>query len=302
MPGGGGMGGMGMMDGTSTVAADELRAQSRALRKKAQKQLIGNNAEAGGAIINEAAALEQAEELLAKGKDDRDDKKPGEDRSRPAAAPETATVHREGPSVTYHLRARLTVPSRNDQQLIEVARIEMKPDYYYKAVPVLTSHVYRLADLVNRSEYVLLPGEATMYVGSDFVGRMNLPLVAIGERFTVGFGVDPAAPGRAAARQEAAQRAGRQPGPQLRVPDHGRQLQVRAGQDAGLGPPAPGRGRGGGRQPGRADAQAERRPDLCPQGAAGEPAALGPRRSSRARPARRRRRSPTSSSWSTPAT
>ena len=54
----------------------------------------------------------------------------------------------------------------------------MKPDYYYKAVPVLTPHVYRLADLVNKSEYVLLPGEATMYVGSDFVGRMNLPLVA----------------------------------------------------------------------------------------------------------------------------
>jgi hypothetical protein len=38
---------------------------------------------------------------------------------------------------------------------------------------------------------VLLPGEATMYVGSDFVGRMNLALVAIGERYTVGFGVDP---------------------------------------------------------------------------------------------------------------
>ena len=57
------------------------------------------------------------------------------------------------------------MPSRNDQQLIEVARIETKPEYYYKAVPVLTSHVYRLADLANKSEYVLLPGEATMYVG-----------------------------------------------------------------------------------------------------------------------------------------
>ena len=98
---------------------------------------------------------------------------------------------REGPSVTYHLKARLTVPSRNDQQLIEVARIELTPDYFYKAVPVLTPHVYRLATLTNTSEYVLLPGEATMYQGTDFVGRMNLPLVAIGEQFTVGFGVDP---------------------------------------------------------------------------------------------------------------
>jgi len=30
-----------------------------------------------------------------------------------------------------------------------------------------------------------------MYVGKDFVGRMSLPLVAIGEQFTAGFGVDP---------------------------------------------------------------------------------------------------------------
>ena len=30
-----------------------------------------------------------------------------------------------------------------------------------------------------------------MYLGADFVGRMNLDLVAIGEHFTAGFGVDP---------------------------------------------------------------------------------------------------------------
>jgi uncharacterized protein (TIGR02231 family) len=163
-----------------------FRDQSRELRKKAQAELIGQRAEAGKAFINEAAALEQAVELLAR-KDDQADAEPAD---QPRAAPGTVAAH-EGPSVTYHLRSRLTVPSRNDQQLIEVARIETKPEYYYKAVPVLTAHVYRLADLANKSDYVLLPGEATMYVGSDFVGRMNLPLVAIGERYTVGFGVDP---------------------------------------------------------------------------------------------------------------
>jgi uncharacterized ParB-like nuclease family protein len=84
------------------------------------------------------------------------------------------------------------VPSRLDEQVIEVAKIEMPPEYYYKAVPILTSHVYRLAELTNRSDMVLLPGDATMYIGTDFVGQMNLPLVAIGEKFTVGFGVDPA--------------------------------------------------------------------------------------------------------------
>jgi uncharacterized protein (TIGR02231 family) len=89
------------------------------------------------------------------------------------------------------LKSKLTVPSRYDEQLIEVARIELSPDYFFKAVPILAPHVYRLANLTNKSEYVLLPGEATMYVGKDFVGRMSLPLVAIGEEFVAGFGVDP---------------------------------------------------------------------------------------------------------------
>jgi hypothetical protein len=75
--------------------------------------------------------------------------------------------------------------------MLEVARVDLKADYYFKAVPVLSPHAYRMADLVNKSNLVLLPGEATMYAGTEFVGQMNLPLVAIGEQFTVGFGVDP---------------------------------------------------------------------------------------------------------------
>jgi hypothetical protein len=161
----------------------QFRDQSLSLRKKAQKELIDNNVKLGGVYINEAAALEQCEELLVALKKD--------EAGAADAKVEASASNREGPSVTYHLRARLTVPSRNDQQLIEVARLDMTPDYFYKAVPVLTPHVYRLANLTNKSEYVLLPGEATMYVGTDFVGRMNLPLVAIGEQYTVGFGVDP---------------------------------------------------------------------------------------------------------------
>jgi hypothetical protein len=154
--------------------------QSQKLRAQAQTELNGNNSYVGGTIINEAAALEQTEELLNPVAVDFNNKL--------AAIPPGP---RDGPSVIYHLKSKLTVPSRNDEQLIEVARIELAPEYFYKAVPVLTPHVYRQATLTNKSEYVLLPGEATMYVGKDFVGRMTLPLVAIGEQFVAGFGVDP---------------------------------------------------------------------------------------------------------------
>src|SRR5262249_46597749 len=69
--------------------------------------------------------------------------------------------------------------------------IELPAEPYAKAVPVLTPRVYRLAKLTNQRDLVLLPGEATVYVGGDFVGRMRLPLVAAGEPFIAGFGVDP---------------------------------------------------------------------------------------------------------------
>jgi len=149
--------------------------QAKQLRAQAQREMRDNNNDfAGNISLNSAAASEQYADLLAK-------EEPGEQ----------AGPVREGPSVAYHLVDKLTVPSRADQQFVEIARIEFEPTYYYKTVPVLSQHVYRLADLTNKSKYVLLPGEATMYVGTDFVGRMTLPLVAIGEQFVAGFGVDP---------------------------------------------------------------------------------------------------------------
>jgi uncharacterized protein (TIGR02231 family) len=161
----------------AALAGDpELEEQVRNLRAKAQKDFNQRKQSTGVGLFNTAAALDQSWELL-----------------NPEAAVRRgcASAVREGPSVTHHLSTRLTVPSRTDEQTLEVARIDMPPTYYYKAVPILTSQIYRLADLTNRSDYVLLPGEATLYVGTDFVGQMNLPLVAIGESFTAGFGVDP---------------------------------------------------------------------------------------------------------------
>ncbi|MBL8796886.1 MAG: mucoidy inhibitor MuiA family protein, partial [Planctomycetia bacterium] len=153
----------------------ELNDQLRDLRAQAQKDFNEKKEASGAGLFNRAAALDQSFELL-----------------NPDAALRRGCsfATKEGPSVAYHLNSKLTVPSRNDEQIIEVTRLEMSPDYYYKAVPVLTGHVYRLADLTNKSNYVLLPGDATMYIGSDFVGQMSMPLVAIGEQFTAGFGVD----------------------------------------------------------------------------------------------------------------
>jgi hypothetical protein len=177
---GGGMGGMGggmagMGNGGSLEQS--LASQASTFRGQAQQALIGNDVKTGGEFLNQAAALDQTNELLAPG---------GEEKAKAGAGEAGAA-----PTVTHHLSGKLNIPSRRDPLLVEVAKQEMKAEFFAKAVPVLSPRVYRMAKLANSGESVLLPGEATMYVGSDFVGRMTMPLVAVGEPFTVGFGVDP---------------------------------------------------------------------------------------------------------------
>jgi hypothetical protein len=158
----------------------ELAKEAEMLRQKALNEIKQNNFKDATKYWNSAAAQEQNRDLMKSKEELQAEQMKG-----------LKAFNDEGPSVTYHLPNRYSVPSRADEQVVEVAKFSLQPKYYYKAVPVLSKNVYRLADLVNKSNMILLPGEATMYQGNDFVGRMSLPLVAVGEEFTAGFGVDP---------------------------------------------------------------------------------------------------------------
>jgi len=149
-------------------AAGNYRIGKKGEQKEAARQL------------NEASAYEQNLDLM----------RPRDEVLAQAKKLHVESSTTDGPSVTYHLPSKLSVPNRNDEQMVEVVKLSLAPKFYNKAVPVLNRHVYRLADIVNTSEHVLLPGEATMYQGTDFVGRMPMPLVASREEFTAGFGVD----------------------------------------------------------------------------------------------------------------
>ncbi|MDB5312337.1 MAG: hypothetical protein JWO38_6539 [Gemmataceae bacterium] len=162
-----------------TAYAKDLEKQAKDQRRLAADNYTQKKSEAADKQQNDAAALEQFRDLLL----EKDELAKADPAGRGPVG--------DGPSVTYRTKGPMTVPSRNDEQVLEITRFDLTPRFYYKAVPVLTPNVYRIADLTNTSEHVLLPGEATMYLGSDFVGQTKLPLVAVGKPFTVGFGVDP---------------------------------------------------------------------------------------------------------------
>lgn len=96
----------------------------------------------------------------------------------------------EGVSVTYDLPGALTLPSRSDQQLVTIAAINTEADFTLVATPLLTDYVYLQAELLNDSDTVLLPGQASMFRNGEFVGKGAVPLVTSGEKFIAGFGIN----------------------------------------------------------------------------------------------------------------
>ena len=85
---------------------------------------------------------------------------------------------------------RTSLPSRADQQLVQIAALELPASLYKVAVPMLTQHVYDEAAVTNSSELVLLAGPISTYHANQFVGLGEIPTVASGESFTAGLGID----------------------------------------------------------------------------------------------------------------
>jgi uncharacterized protein (TIGR02231 family) len=102
-----------------------------------------------------------------------------------------ASVSDEGLSLRYHLPRRETIESRDEPTTVLVGRasLDIAPEHH--CVPELDTTVWLRGETENTSEWVMLPGEAAVYFGGDFVGRANLDGVQPGEEFTLHLGPDP---------------------------------------------------------------------------------------------------------------
>lgn len=95
-----------------------------------------------------------------------------------------------GPTLSYSLPGGVSLASRADQQMVRIMQSDMESAFHHVAVPVLSSYVYREAELLNSGDKELLAGPITVYLDGRFVGRGEIPTVARGQTFIVGFGAD----------------------------------------------------------------------------------------------------------------
>jgi hypothetical protein len=93
-------------------------------------------------------------------------------------------------SIQYNLLDTLTLPSRREGQTINVFRHKVPASYYRVATPVLTSSVFREAELINNTNQDLLSGKVNVYLNGRFVGRTSITTIPRGQKFNIGFGVD----------------------------------------------------------------------------------------------------------------
>lgn len=96
----------------------------------------------------------------------------------------------EGLAVAYELPGTISLASRNDMQMVGILTTSLPGKSYYEVAPLLATYVFQGTDLVNTTGLPMLAGNYQAYVGQEFVGSGQLPLVAKGQNFSIGFGVD----------------------------------------------------------------------------------------------------------------
>jgi uncharacterized protein (TIGR02231 family) len=94
-----------------------------------------------------------------------------------------------GAGLTYTVARPLAVPADGDPYKTQVASSEADARLDYLTVPVLAPEAYLRATVTN-GPLLLLPGQARIFHGAQFVGETHLDSVAPGEEFEVQLGVD----------------------------------------------------------------------------------------------------------------
>jgi uncharacterized protein (TIGR02231 family) len=103
---------------------------------------------------------------------------------------EAANVSEAGAALTYQLAGRADVPGNGDPRKVTIAGFPLKPKLDYVTAPKLQAACFRRALVKNESAYSLLPGQAQLFEGDDYLGATTLEFVAPQQEFELFLGAD----------------------------------------------------------------------------------------------------------------
>jgi uncharacterized protein (TIGR02231 family) len=95
-----------------------------------------------------------------------------------------------GNSVSYVISQPISIPSDNSWHKVTIANFSLIPELDYISTPKLSQAVYRQAKIENDSIYTLLPGEANIIIGDEYVGTTPIELTVPGGKIDLFLGID----------------------------------------------------------------------------------------------------------------
>jgi len=102
-----------------------------------------------------------------------------------------AAVLNAGPyQASFNVPGRVNVPRDGSLRTFALSSTTLAPDLSARVAPALDQTAYLDISFASTEEAPLLPGEVTIIRDGVFVGKGRLPLVAPGDKATLGFGAD----------------------------------------------------------------------------------------------------------------
>ena len=101
-----------------------------------------------------------------------------------------AEVSEGGASVSYKIGDGIDIPGDNSPRKTMIALFNLPPRFDYVTSPRLVSAAYRRVKAINESQYMLLPGQAQLFEGDDYIGKTRIERITPGQEIELYFGVD----------------------------------------------------------------------------------------------------------------
>lgn len=106
------------------------------------------------------------------------------------ASVDTATVEQTGTALVFRAGRSVDIPSDNSPHKTTIARDRLPCTFDYVCAPTIADSVHLRSAIVNTTERVLLNGEASIFLSSQYVGTTKLKQTAPTETFKVFLGLD----------------------------------------------------------------------------------------------------------------
>jgi uncharacterized protein (TIGR02231 family) len=107
-----------------------------------------------------------------------------------AADVATATVEQTGTALIFRVGRSVDIPSDNSPHKTTIARDNLPCAFDYVSAPLIDEQVHLRASIENTTERVLLNGDASIFLSSEYVGTTNIKTTAPAEKFKVFLGID----------------------------------------------------------------------------------------------------------------